>query len=75
MSVKYAKAEEYLLKALAIKKEIGDQNGEALFYGNLETVFRSIGDYAKAEECLQKALAIKNEIGVTKTEKQQTTET
>ena len=31
----YTKAEEYLQKALVIKKEIGDKEGEASAYGNL----------------------------------------
>ena len=59
----YAKAEEYLQKALVISKEIGDKQGEASDYGNLGTVFRSVGQYTKAEEYLQKALVIRKEIG------------
>ena len=46
-----------------IKKEIGDKNGEASAYGNLGTVFKSVGQYTKAEEYLQKALVIRKEIG------------
>ena len=59
----YAKAEEYLQKALVISKEIGDKQGEASHYGNLGTVFRSVGQYTTAEEYLQKALVIRKEIG------------
>ncbi|CAH3161415.1 unnamed protein product, partial [Porites evermanni] len=59
----YTKAEEYLQKALVIRKEIGDKEGEAADYGNLGTVFQSVGQYTKAEEYLQKALVIRKEIG------------
>ena len=59
----YAKAEEYLNNALAMKKEIGDRKGEATCYGNLGTVYHSLGEYAKAEEYLNNALAMKKEIG------------
>ena len=46
-----------------IRKEIGDKEGEATDYGNLGTVFQSVGQYTKAEECLQKALLIQKVIG------------
>ena len=46
-----------------IRKEIGDKEGEATDYGNLGTVFKSVGQYTKAEEYLQKALVIRKEIG------------
>ena len=59
----YAKAEEYLQKALNIKTEIGDKHEEASCYLNLGNVFLCVGEYAKAEEYLQKALTIKKEIG------------
>ena len=59
----YAKTEEYLHKALTIKTEIGDRNGEASCYVNLGNVFGSVGEYAKAEEYLHKALTINTEIG------------
>ena len=42
---------------------IGDKNGEASSYGNLGTVFKSLGEYEKAKEHLEKALAIKIQIG------------
>ena len=44
-------------------KEIGDKEGEAADYGNLGTVFHSVGEYTKAEEYFQKALVILKEIG------------
>ena len=44
-------------------KEIGDKKGQASAYGNLGTVFQSVGQYTKAEEHLQKALTIYEEIG------------
>ena len=59
----YAKAEEYLQKALIIKTEIGDKHEEASCYINLGSVYRSVGEYAKAEEYLQKALTVTTEIG------------
>ena len=59
----YTKAEEYLQKALAIRKEIGDKKGEATDYVNLGTVFLSVCQYTKAEEYLQKALVITKNIG------------
>ena len=46
-----------------ITKEIVDKEGEASGYGNLGTVFLSVGQYTKAEAYLQKALTIKEEIG------------
>ena len=57
------KAKEYLQKALLIRTEIGDRKGVAAAYGNLGTVFESLGQYDKAKEYLQKALLIRTEIG------------
>ena len=59
----YDKAREYLEKALAIRIEIGDRDGEATSYGNLGTLFQSLGHHDKALEYQEKALAIKIEIG------------
>ncbi|CAH3040182.1 unnamed protein product [Pocillopora meandrina] len=60
----YISAERYGRKlALTITTKIGDRSGEASCYGNLGTVFGSLGQYDKAEEYLQKALVITNEIG------------
>ena len=61
-------------KALAIRIQIGDKDGEASLYGNLGTVFQSLGQYDKAKEYLEKALAIKYKL-VTKREKPPRTET
>ena len=43
--------------------EIGDRKGEAIQYGNLGSVFRSLGEYVKAKEYCEKALAISMEVG------------
>ena len=59
----YDKAKEYLQKALVIRTEIDDREGEASDYGNLGTVFLSLGQYNKAKEYLQKALAIRIDTG------------
>ena len=59
----YAKAEEYLQKALTITTEIGDKHAEASSYINLGKVFHSVGKYAKPEEYLQKAVTSKTAIG------------
>ena len=59
----YGKAKEYLEKAVAIRIQIGDKNGEASSYGNLGVVFQSLGQYDKAKEYLEKALAIRKQIG------------
>ena len=48
---------------LAIQIEIGSRNVEATSFGNLGTVFQSLGKYDKAQELLEKALAIEIEIG------------
>ena len=39
------------------------RDGEATSYGNLGTLFRSLGHYDKAREYQEKALAIRIEIG------------
>ena len=59
----YDKAKEYLEKALGIKMQIGDKEGEACSYGNLGTVCQSLGQYDKAKEYLEKALAMRMQIG------------
>ena len=40
----YKEGQEHLQKALTIKTEIGDRNGEAACYGNLGAVFESVGE-------------------------------
>ena len=44
-------------------RSIGDREIEGRCYGNLETLFNSLGDYVKAKEYLEKELAIAVEIG------------
>ena len=56
-------AMEYLQKALAIETAIGDRKGDGTCYGNLGSVFQSLGQYDKAKEYYQKALVISSEIG------------
>ena len=46
-----------------MKTEIGDRKGEASCYGNLGTMFKSLGQFDKVQEHLQKALVITTEIG------------
>ena len=58
----YDKAREYHEKALAIRVEIGDKEGEAADYGNLGIVFQSFGDYVMAERFFEKALSISKDI-------------
>ena len=43
--------------------QIGCQEGQASSYGNLGTVFQSVGKYDKAKEYLEKGLAIRIQIG------------
>ena len=59
----YGKAKEYPVKALVIRIQIGDKEGEAISYGNLGIVCQSVGEYDKSKEYLEKALATKKEIG------------
>ena len=59
----YNKAKEYFYKALIITTEIGDREGERLWYGNLGTVFQSLGQYDMAKEYLKEALVISTNIG------------
>ncbi|KAL9950913.1 hypothetical protein ACROYT_G043485 [Oculina patagonica] len=58
----YEKAKDYCLKALAIRREIGDRNGEASCYGKLGAVFRSVGEYEKARDYHMRALTIRKEM-------------
>ena len=60
---KEGEAKEYLEKALAIRIQIGDKRRRSSTYGNLGTVFKSLGEYHKAKEYLEKALAIRIQIG------------
>ena len=46
-----------------MRKEIGDKKGEADDYGNLGTLFHSLGEYKKSKEYTEKALEVRKEIG------------
>ena len=48
---------------LRSRKKLKTEKGEAGSYGNLGTVYQSVGEYKKAMEHLQKSLAIEKEIG------------
>ena len=60
---KYAKADDYLKKAIAVREGIGDRNGEALDFGHLGKISCKRGEYDKAQEYYEKALTIHMEIG------------
>ena len=59
----YEKAKENLQKALVIRTEIGNKEGEAADLANLGTLFRAVGNYEASEVCLEKALSIFRDIG------------
>ena len=59
----YDKVKEHLHKALAIRTEIGDKEGEAADLANLGVLSRAVGDYEASEVCLEKALSISRDIG------------
>ena len=50
----YTKAEEYLQKALVIRKEVGDKQGQASDYGYLGIAFKSVGRYTKLKNTFKK---------------------
>ena len=54
----YDKAKGHLHKALVIRTEIGDKEGEAADLAHLGVVSRTVGDYEASEVCLEKALSI-----------------
>ena len=57
------KAKEYIQKALLIRTENSDREGEAADNTGLGIVFKSLGRYDKAKEYIQKALVITTEVG------------
>ena len=59
---KYEEAKQCCEKALGILIETGNNHGVGICYGNLGSVFKSVGQYTKAEEHHQKALVISKEI-------------
>jgi len=56
--VNYDKAIEYLEKALTIRIQIGDKEGEAPTYGNLGRLYLSVSEHDMAEVFLEKGLLI-----------------
>ena len=56
-------AKEYLQKALVIRTEIGDKEGEAADLANLGNVPRTVLDYEASEACLEKAFSMSRDIG------------
>jgi tetratricopeptide (TPR) repeat protein len=59
----YPRAIDFQQQSLAIKREIGDRNGEAASLCNLGTAYHSLGDYPRAIDFHQQSLAIQREIG------------
>lgn len=59
----YAKALEYILKALTIDQEIGNKKGCASDIGNIGIIYANQGHISMALEYYNKALAINREIG------------
>jgi tetratricopeptide (TPR) repeat protein len=59
----YPKSLEYLLKALKVYEEIGNQQGVADCYRNIGIVYKNQSDYAKALEYYTKALHIREKLG------------
>ena len=59
----YAKAEEYVQKALTIYEEIGDKSGVGASYLNLGKLCREFQLNAKSQEYANKALEVSYEIG------------
>ena len=45
-------------------QEVGNREGEAAAYGNLGTVYISLGEYGNAKEHLERALGIRKQLGV-----------
>ena len=60
---KYAKADDYLKKAMAVREGIGDRRREAADYRHLGKISCQRGEYDKAQEYYEKALTIHMEIG------------
>ncbi len=59
----FNRANEYYLKSLKIREELGDKNGIANCYNNIGIVCNEQGSYNKAIEYYLKALKIKEELG------------
>ena len=59
----YRKTKDLYEKALAIKIETGDREGEETCYGHIGLALKSLGEYAKAKEYFEKALTVRKVIG------------
>ena len=59
----YATALTYLEQSLAIRREIGDKEGESVTLNNISSIFQAQGHYDKALEYSKRDLAICREIG------------
>ncbi|PFX28017.1 Tetratricopeptide repeat protein 28 [Stylophora pistillata] len=60
---KFARADDYLKMAMAIRVDTGDRSGEAADYEDLGIISHRCGLYDKAQEYYEKAFAIYMEIG------------
>ena len=59
----YPKAIEFYQQSLAIKKELGDRQGQANSLNNLGNAYLNLGQYPKAIKFHQQSLAIFQELG------------
>lgn len=55
-------SEEYNLNSLALKKELGDLEGQAQIYNNLGSLYIGARRFSEAEEVLEKGLKIREDI-------------
>ena len=62
-AIKYAKADGYVKKAMAVRKGINKRSGEAVDHRHLGKTSCKRGEYDKAQEYYEKALTIHMEIG------------
>ncbi len=51
----YARALNYYFQALQIREEVGDMQGQAGTYGNIGSVYESLGDYSKMFNYMRKS--------------------
>jgi predicted ATPase/class 3 adenylate cyclase len=59
----YEEAAAYVSEALAIRRAIGDRNGQGASLLNLAQVLNRMGDYSRAEDLLRQALTTQQELG------------
>jgi tetratricopeptide (TPR) repeat protein len=62
-------SEEYYLNSLALKKELGDLEGQAEIYNNLGSLYIAVRRFSEADEVLKKGLKIREDIGSAPLEK------